>query len=84
MASNLDSWARSSFEPGSRVEIHPYREKRCFTEWGAYDGETGTVLARVKDGKIKVRLDRERRDWDSPASDNEPVVPMMALRPAEV
>ncbi len=78
MASKLDSWARFPFEPGARVELHPYRDKRCFPECAEYDGEFGTVLARVKDGKVRVRLDKRLPDRR-----NDPEVPMMALRPVE-
>ncbi len=78
MTSNVDSWARMSFEPGARVVIAPYRDKRCFDAWAAYDGEAGTVKMRLPDGKVKVALDRRLAKRS-----NEPVVPMMALRPVE-
>ncbi len=78
MMSGIDSWARPSFEPGSRVEIAPYRGGRFFHSCAAYDGEAGVVLARVKDGRVRVRLDKRLPDRR-----NDPEVPMMTLRPEE-
>ncbi len=75
---DVDSWAEFSFEPGARVVIVPYRDKRCFEDWAAYDGESAIVLARVKDGKVKVRTDKRL-----PNRRNDSEVPMMALRPVE-
>ncbi len=78
MTSNIDSWARHSFRPGARVELAPYRGGRFFPGVAAYDGETGVVQERAKNGNVKVLLDtrhKERR--------NDPEVPLMALRPEE-
>ncbi len=78
MTSNIDSWARHSFQPGARIEIAPYRGGRFFHSVACYDGEVGVVMERAKGGRVKVLLDKRQKDRR-----NDPEVPLMALRPSD-
>jgi len=74
VTSNIDSWAKPSFEPGARVEIAPYRNGRFFYSYAAWDGCRGVVVEpRGRKAGVDVGS-------SNPARSGEMDVPIEALK----